>query len=102
MPERSYAIPKGCTILVTGVSGYIGSNIADVLLDLGYNVRGTVRSEKPWLDKFFTEKYGPGRFESVIVPAMQDDGAFDEVIKGASGVVHVVRTSREFPRILKD
>ena len=65
MSERSYAIPKGSTILGTGVTGYIGSNIVDVLLDLGYNVRGTVRSEKPWLGKLFTEKYGPGRFESV-------------------------------------
>ncbi|KAH6620178.1 ketoreductase [Boeremia exigua] len=34
------------TILVTGANGYIASHVVKVLLDNGYNVRGTVRSDK--------------------------------------------------------
>jgi nucleoside-diphosphate-sugar epimerase len=37
------AIPKGSTVLVTGVNGYIGSHVADQLLLAGYRVRGTTR-----------------------------------------------------------
>lgn len=90
MSGKQYAIPKGSRILVTGANGYIASNVVDVLLDLGYTVRGTVRTEKPWLDRLFEDKYGKGRFESVIVKAMEQDGAFDSVINDVAGVVHVV------------
>ncbi|KIY00479.1 uncharacterized protein Z520_04164 [Fonsecaea multimorphosa CBS 102226] len=82
-------IPKSEQILVTGANGYIASHIIDLLLEEGYNVRGTVRGEKPWLNKFFEERYGPGRFETAIVTAMNVDGAFDKAIRGVAGVVHV-------------
>lgn len=32
------------TVLVTGATGYLGSNVVKSLLDRGYSVRGTVRS----------------------------------------------------------
>lgn len=78
-------------MLVTGSNGYIASNIVDLLLEQGYNVRGTVRTERPWLNKYFDDKYGKGRFETKIVVALNDDGAFDEVVKGVAGIIHVVR-----------
>jgi hypothetical protein len=53
-------------------------------------VRGTVRSTKPWLNKYFDGKYGIGKFKTKIVEALNDEGAFDKVIKGVAGVVHVV------------
>ncbi|KAK5726152.1 hypothetical protein LTR17_012967 [Elasticomyces elasticus] len=86
---ESYAIRVGERILVTGANGFIGSNIVDFLLSLGYIVRGTVRSEKPWLMDMFEAKYGAGRFESRVVPALDDKEALTTVLDGVSGVVHV-------------
>ncbi|KIW16465.1 hypothetical protein PV08_06519 [Exophiala spinifera] len=82
-------IPKGDWVLVTGSNGYIGSQVVDVLLQEGYNVRGSVRAEKPWLNKLFDERHGKGRFETVIVPSLSDEQAFDEAAKGVSGIIHV-------------
>ncbi|KAL6697378.1 aldehyde reductase II [Trichoderma pleuroticola] len=89
MPPSEYAIPPESLVLVTGANGYIASHIVNELLELGFNVRGTVREEKPWLDRFFQDKYGKGRFESIVVPAMEDDEAFALAAAGASGVIHV-------------
>lgn len=87
------ALPKGSKILVTAANCYVGTHIVDVLLELGYRVRGTVRSHKPWLDKYFKEKYGDDRFESVVVEEMEKDNAFDDTFAGISGVIHVVRST---------
>ncbi|GFP58820.1 ketoreductase adrE [Trichoderma asperellum] len=89
MAPLEYSIPQGSLVLVTGANGYIGSHVVDQLLELGYNVRGTVRDKKPWLDEFFEKKYGKGRFESVAVKAIEEVGAFSTAADGASGVVHV-------------
>ncbi|KAL5095113.1 hypothetical protein Trisim1_003722 [Trichoderma cf. simile WF8] len=89
MEPFEYAIPPGSLVLVTGANGYIASHIVNELLELGFKVRGTVREEKPWLDRFFEEKYGKGRFESIVVRAMEDDKAFALAAAGASGVIHV-------------
>ncbi|KAK2732346.1 hypothetical protein FQN55_004250 [Onygenales sp. PD_40] len=88
-PSDQYAIPRGSLILVTGANGYIASHVIDILLELGYHVRGTVRTEKPWVDALFENKHGKGRYESVIVPVIEEAGAFEEAIKGVDGVVHV-------------
>lgn len=80
----SGAIPKDSTVLVTGVSGYVGSHVADQLLAAGYKVRGTVRdnTKAEMVQSYFATKYGNDRFESRIVPDMFAEGAFDDVIKG--------------------
>lgn len=91
MSSITPALPKGTLILITGANGYIASHIVNQLLKLGYRVRGTVRNEKPWLNKLFS-KYGEGTFETVIVPEITIDGAFDEAVKGVDGIMHVVRT----------
>ncbi|KAK4069893.1 uncharacterized protein Triagg1_6688 [Trichoderma aggressivum f. europaeum] len=89
MGPSEYAIPPGGWVLVTGANGYIASHIVDILLQLGYNVRGTVRQEKPWLDRFFEDKYGKGRYESIVVPAMEEEDAFASAAKGMNGIIHV-------------
>lgn len=78
------AIPEGSTVLVTGVNGYIGSHTADQLLLAGFKVRGTVRdaSRAQWVPDLFNKKHGPGKFELFVVPKMNDEGAFDEAVKG--------------------
>ncbi|KAM6488153.1 hypothetical protein HDV62DRAFT_396791 [Trichoderma sp. SZMC 28011] len=89
MGPSEYAIPPGGLVLVTGANGYIASHIVDVLLELGYNVRGTVRQSKPWLDRFFEDKYGKGRYESIVVSAMEEEDAFASAAKGTDGIIHV-------------
>jgi nucleoside-diphosphate-sugar epimerase len=90
MSQISYSLSPGSWVLVSGANGFIASHIVDILLERGYNVRGTVRAEKPWLNRFFETKYGEGRFETVIVSAIEHDGAFNEAAKGVSGFIHVV------------
>ncbi|PLB54020.1 cinnamoyl-CoA reductase [Aspergillus steynii IBT 23096] len=84
-----YAIPIGSEILVTGANGYIASHVIDILLKMGYMVRGTVRAEKPWLDQYFSEKYGDSVYKSVIIPAFDDVDALREALKDVSGVIHI-------------
>jgi len=91
MASTERRIKQGQWVLVTGANGYIASHVTDVLLEEGYNVRGTVRTEKPWLNKLFDDKYGKGRFETVLVPILDAPGAYDEAVKGAAGIAHVVR-----------
>ncbi|KAL5610993.1 hypothetical protein FOBRF1_007110 [Fusarium oxysporum] len=88
---REVAVAKGSLVLVTGVSGFIGSNVADQFLHYGYKVRGTVRDTEKglWLKTLFDAKYGEGNFELVPVTDMAADGAFRDVIKGVCAVAHV-------------
>ncbi|KAJ2987079.1 hypothetical protein NUW58_g4699 [Xylaria curta] len=89
-PIDQPAIPKGATMLVTAANGFIGSNIVDQFLKLGYKVRGTTRNleKNAWMNKLFDAKYGPGKFELVLVPDMRAEGAYDEAVKGVSAVCH--------------
>lgn len=98
--KELYAIQHGARILVTGANGFIGSHVVQQLLSLGYVVRGTVRAEKPWLDELFNSKYGPNKFESVVVPNLSDREALSTALKDVSGVIHVVYTKEPSIRLL--
>ena len=54
-------------VLVTGANGFVAAWVVKDLLDHGFSVRGTVRSESkaPYLREFF-KGYGD-KFEIVIV-----------------------------------
>jgi nucleoside-diphosphate-sugar epimerase len=86
-------LPPGSWILITGANGFIASHTALQFLQLGYRVRGTVRSltKGSWL--LVHPLFGPyadnGFFELVVVPDMVAPGAFDEVVKGMSAVAHI-------------
>ncbi|KAL3961453.1 hypothetical protein ACCO45_002976 [Purpureocillium lilacinum] len=84
-------LQPGAVILVTGVSGFIGSHVADQLLAAGYTVRGTTRdaAKNAWLADKFAERYGKGRFELHGVPDMAAEEAFDRILDGASGVINI-------------
>ncbi|KAE8373966.1 hypothetical protein BDV26DRAFT_300679 [Aspergillus bertholletiae] len=90
LPIEQFVIPQGSTVLITGVNGFIASNIADQFLKFGYKVRGTTRSleKNAWVSTLFNKKYGPGNFELVAVPDMVAEGAFAQAVKGVSAVVH--------------
>ncbi|KFY24850.1 hypothetical protein V493_04994 [Pseudogymnoascus sp. VKM F-4281 (FW-2241)] len=84
------AFPQGSLVLVTGSNGYIGSHIADQVLHAGYYVRGTVRdaSKAEWTTKLFAERYGAGKYSTIVVPDMAIEGAFDDAVKGVQGIIH--------------
>lgn len=88
--KEFYAIEADERILVTSGNSFVSFNIVDLLLSLGYIVRGTVRSEKPWLNQVFDTKYGARKFQSVTVSTLDDKGALAAVLDGVSGVFHVV------------
>jgi len=79
MTERPTEIPTESptetpTALVTGAAGFIGSNLADVLVDRGYTVRG--------IDNFST-----GRHRNIAPLADRDGFSFTELdIRDADGV----------------
>ncbi|OSD07838.1 NAD-P-binding protein [Trametes coccinea BRFM310] len=81
------AITSG-KVLVTGANGYIAVWVVKTLLEQGFSVRGTVRSESKavHLRKLF-KSYGD-HFEVVIVEDITKDGAFDEAVKGVDAIEH--------------
>lgn len=82
------AIPKGSTVLVTGVNGLIASHVADQLIQAGYNVKGTVRSEDKgkMMAETFEKRYsGKDAFSYVVVEDMSTKDAFHDAIKGETG-----------------
>ncbi|GKT49720.1 aldehyde reductase 2 [Colletotrichum spaethianum] len=83
------ALPKGSLLLVTGANGYIGSHVVNTLLGLGYRVRGTVRSDRPWLTELFKSKHGEGVYEQYIVKNLDDPEALGQAMNGVAGVAHV-------------
>ncbi|KAL1301947.1 hypothetical protein AAFC00_002406 [Neodothiora populina] len=84
-------IEKGSTVLVTGINGFIASHVADLLLERGYKVHGTVRSAEKgqWLQEYADKKHGQNKLTLFVVADMGSKGAFDEAVKGCSGVAHV-------------
>lgn len=84
-------IEKGSTVLVTGINGFIGSHIADQLLEAGFKVHGTARSESKgkWIQEYLDKKHGAGKVTLFVVPDMAVKDAFKESVKGCSGVAHV-------------
>lgn len=90
MASTAQTLPTGSLILVTGANGFVASHVVDRLLEDGFNVRGSIRSEEKgkWLHEVFDNKYGEGRFETVIVPDMEANGAFDTAVKGVAGICH--------------
>ncbi|KAI9660479.1 MAG: hypothetical protein M1821_009829 [Bathelium mastoideum] len=84
-------VPKDSLVLVTGVTGYIGSHVVDQCLKAGFRVRGTARDTRKaaWIKDIFDKEYGPGRFEEIVIKDMVAEGAFDEAVQGCVGVIHV-------------
>jgi nucleoside-diphosphate-sugar epimerase len=89
--SKDLALPNGSLILVTGANGHVASNIVYEALNLGYRVRGTVRSEERALQ---TQKiFSSDSYESIIVKDMSEIGAFDDAVRGVSGIIHVATTT---------
>ncbi|THH31769.1 hypothetical protein EUX98_g2423 [Antrodiella citrinella] len=74
-------------VLVTGVSGYLGSHVVDILVKEGYRVRGTVRSAKVAANKEAFAVYD----DAVEIYGMDDliGGSYPDAFKGVSGIIHL-------------
>jgi dihydroflavonol-4-reductase len=75
-------------VVVTGASGFIGSQIVRELLDHGYRVRGTVRSpDRVRAEGHLTALTGSERLE-LVAADLNQPGAFDPVMDGVEHVIH--------------
>ncbi|TBU27343.1 NAD(P)-binding protein [Dichomitus squalens] len=81
------AITSG-KVLVTGANGYIAVWIVKSLLEAGFAVRGTVRSESKaaYLRSYFQSS--GDKFEAVIVPDITKDDAFAEHVTDVDAIAH--------------
>ncbi|ORY92558.1 NAD-P-binding protein [Leucosporidium creatinivorum] len=76
-------------VLVTAISGYIGSATALACLRAGHRVRGTLRSEAKATAFRESWKEWEGQLEFAIVPDMQVKGAYDEACVGVDWIAHI-------------
>ncbi|KAG2181508.1 hypothetical protein INT44_008323 [Umbelopsis vinacea] len=85
------SLKPGSRVLVTGVTGYIGTHVADQLLKAGYVVIGTSRtaSKAETVKKYFDATYGPGKFEIFEAGDLQQPGVFDDAVKDVDAIAHV-------------
>ncbi|KAF8414062.1 hypothetical protein HHK36_002061 [Tetracentron sinense] len=81
------------TFCVTGATGYVGSWLVKSLLQRGYMVHATVRDPEK-ASRLLSIWRGENRLK-VFKADLQEDGSFDEAVKGCNGVFHVA-TSMEF------
>ncbi|KAI0635002.1 NAD-P-binding protein [Trametes polyzona] len=75
-------------VLVTGANGYIAVWVVKTLLDQGFSVRGTVRSEDKATHLRELFKSHGDKFEVVIVEDITTDGAFDQAVQGVDAIEH--------------
>ena len=75
-------------MVVTGVSGFIGSQVARELLDHGYRVRGTVRSpDRVRSEGHLTSLPGSDRLD-LVAADLNRPGSFDAVMDSVEHVIH--------------
>ncbi|KAM0749919.1 NAD(P)-binding protein [Meredithblackwellia eburnea MCA 4105] len=75
-------------VLVTGATGFLGSEVALSFIEKGFKVRGTARSQakaQEWEQRNPSTK---GKIEWAIVKDIVTPGAFDEAIKGVTILAH--------------
>lgn len=78
-------------VLVTGISGFIGSWVGYTALKLGYRVRGTVRSlSNPKKTQHLKELCPGAAHELELVEAdLTSEKGWDEAVKGCQYILHV-------------
>lgn len=76
-------------VLVTGANGFIGLSTVLRLLQLGYNVRATVRNEtyKKSIVETLSKHLDTSRLEFALVDLIQDDG-WQSAMQGCDFVIH--------------
>ncbi|KAG9018648.1 methylglyoxal reductase (NADPH-dependent) gre2 [Tulasnella sp. 427] len=97
--------PAASPVLLTGANGFIGFQITRFLLEKGYDVVGTVRSESK--TKYLTEKFSKfangdkPKLRFAVVEDIAKPGAFDQVLK-ENNFNAVIHSSSPFFQTAKD
>ncbi len=77
-------------VVLTGITGYIGQHVAAELLNAGYEVVGTMRSQRKTADTTTAlGKVAPTEHLSFVEADLLADNGWDEAMQGADYVVHV-------------
>ncbi|KAI0599536.1 hypothetical protein F4775DRAFT_114808 [Biscogniauxia sp. FL1348] len=87
-------------VLLTGGSGFIASHILDGLLNAGFHVVVTTRSEEK--GRRIVESVGPSRLSYVVVDDITKDGAFDGPFKSDAPFDYVVHTAMPYHMNVQD
>ncbi|KZV66778.1 D-lactaldehyde dehydrogenase [Peniophora sp. CONT] len=76
--------------LVTGANGYLGAWLVRILIEHGYRVRGTVRTQSK--GEILRESLGElgNKFEYIIVGDVLKEGAFDDAVQGMDIIMHTL------------
>jgi nucleoside-diphosphate-sugar epimerase len=77
------------TILVTGATSFIAAHIIKLLLEKGYNVRGTVRSQAKESNVLASIPENERHRVSFAHVADIATNSFDEAVQGINGIIHV-------------
>ncbi|KAK8100636.1 hypothetical protein PG999_011010 [Apiospora kogelbergensis] len=82
---------NGDAILITGVSGLLGSAAAKEALQWGFRVLGITRAPSKLLDlkAKFDKEFGDGRFTVCCVEDMTKPESYAPYLQGVSGVLHI-------------
>jgi len=82
--------PTSTKVLVTGASGFVALHTVLRLLQLGYNVRGTVRTEAQAKNvrETLSRHVDTNRLEFVYVDLLKDEG-WREAVDGCNPVLHL-------------
>ncbi len=89
---------SGETVLVTGANGFIALHIIGRLLERGYNVIGTVRSQDKADDiykKFQSDSSDP-KLKIEIIEDIIKPGAFDSLLQKEKDIKYILHTASPF------
>lgn len=82
------------SVFVSGATGFIAQHLVKLLLEKGYKVVGTVRSESK--GTHLSKLLNSANFSYEIVPDIEPEGAFDEALKKHPEVTVFLHTASPF------
>lgn len=89
------ALPRGSLILVTGATGYIASHIIQEALNLGYRVRGTLRTQEK--AKLATTVFDSPLFTAHVIEDLTNDSDLDQAVLNCRGIIHTASNTSLSP-----
>lgn len=92
--STSTTTSQGPKVLLTGVSGFVGSHVLDQLLksSRSYHVTCVIRSKaktEPWLSRQFAAGFQQNRIDVIEVSDLLASGCLDSAVEAKDYIVHV-------------
>ncbi|KAK4188882.1 putative NADPH-dependent methylglyoxal reductase [Podospora australis] len=90
---------EGGRVFLTGGTGFVASHVLDCLLDHGFDVVVSVRSQEKgnrMLESIASKKKPDQQVSFVVVPNIAEEGAFDEVLKQYNNLDYVIHTASPY------